>query len=1533
MAATAKDILENYYQYAAQQNYNSHFVRSLLRALPADHITILGLDGIKHLVNQCFQSLTNINQQHEDISISVFNTTHYATQKDLGTTLLVAGPDYSFNTDSLLSELKSRGVEVEYMLYGTSQHAPAAAPSHQMRTSFPSAVTYMQLTQVLSFEEIEALEKNIYSIYEELRAVNQDYGPSLELLHNSMDAMQPEHRELCQWLEEEHFKFWGATLSTDPNNAYGLLRTPPYASSFLSGHAPNLIDIHPTAPLIDEREPFVQINIPLKNKEQTLTLVGAFTRKGRGRHISTVPVVREKLERVIGQLEQQDNFLHHKEAYSVLESFPLRELFLMAEEELLKRLQVILSLPANTLSKVFISPLPQGLSLVALINEKSYNDKLKNNIIRFLQEELSTLATHHTVKMTPFGMARLHVVLPLSAQETLNEEALRKGIESLCRSWEDAFKTLCVQNLQPLEAERLWAKYAPAFSDIYKTQHTPEEALEDLTYLESLLTNDTALRLNVSIIEEEPSTAVLVIYKKGAPLTLDKLYPLLQNMGLNIQQETPYNVNFLRVRDDVWIHNITVTSQGVPLENLHTYKDVFVQAFYALWHSETPVDPLNSLTLKAGLCLREIDLLRLFVKYLRQLNFSFSGGYILKALVNNHALTHKLVAAFHYKFNPREGALGDASAFAAYMEPLLEEISDIEHPDTFRVFSRLANLLEAALRTNFFKKDGATHKALPYISIKFRSNDITDIPKPVPYAEIFVYSDKLEGVHLRSGPVSRGGLRWSDRAEDFRTEVLALVKAQNVKNAVIVPQGSKGCFYVKTPSPTRDDAIAAYKQFIKGLLDITDNRVDSQVVTPPNVVAYDGPDSYLVVAADKGTATFSDIANSISQDYNFWLGDAFASGGSQGYDHKKMGITSRGAWEAAKRHCHEELGKHPEKDPITVVGIGDLSGDVFGNGVLLSRTILLQAAFNHQHIFLDPTPDAQKSYDERLRMFKAFPTRWDDYDKSTMSEGGMIISRASKAVELTPQVKAFLQTERDVLSPNDIIRLILKAPVDMLWFGGIGTFIKAAHENNHDVSDKANDDIRVNGKEVQAKIIVEGANLGITQQGRIEYALKGGRINTDALDNSAGVDCSDHEVNIKILLAHVMQQKKLTQDQRNVLLEKMESTVATHVLQHNYLQNIAISLAEYEKAAILEEHAQLMARLERAEFLDPELEFLPEEEEIEKRAGKNLGLTRPELCVLLLYVKNYYFQKLMAMPELLDDPYCNRWLYAYFPQELHNDFSAFIEAHPLRREIIATQIVNEIINRTGMHFIARLMFQTGKSFEEILLAYVVTRHLFDMESTWERQQTFEAMLTGRKFLSFITLVRRLFTRSCLWLLTHLPNKWSCLTDLITSYEGTFLRVLEQFEATAPTYDNAQDQLLEHLHSKLRVLRFTTMPFAHAKHFEDSLQHFVAVGELFGFSWLFVNLEETVPESFWHKMLLHGTRHDLYDLQGKLTSALMKKMNDEGLSFEQAIVPYHEDIAMIRELVEEIKPKSAKDAWTLSLLARHLRLLTEKVCAK
>jgi glutamate dehydrogenase len=1127
--------------------------------------------------------------------------------------------------------------------------------------------------------------------------------------------------------------------------------------------------------------------------------LGLFTSSSYMTRPQDVPLVRHKVEAVMARSGLKRDSYSGKSLRHILETLPRDELLQGTEDELFNTSMGILELRQRTRTRLFVRRDRYGrfFTCMVFVPRDRFNTSVRERIEALLGTALHAVQSDSSVEMGESALARLTIVMrpKIGDQPAYDLAALEQGVAVIVRNWHDEVRDALVHLRGDHEGVVLANRYAKSLPAGYVEDVSPGVAAEDIHQL-SQLAGDNALRMSFYHPPQEPETLRFKVYRSGGDIALSEVLPQLENLGLRVLTEHVYEIPG---DAPLSIQDFDVQPVGKLTFSVEQVGALFEDAFEQIWRGNAENDGFNRLVLGAKLSWRQIAMLRGYSKYLLQTGATFSQSYMEETLNRYPAIAGLLVELFLAKFDPRREALsadelklaGATLAVemqtlipahvqaaqptlindlgAALSRPRAEQIGVVEGVigvllenvaslDEDRILRSFVGLIRATLRTSFFQRWNDEYR--PYISYKLDSHKVPELPKPVPFREIWVCAPRVEGIHLRFGAVARGGLRWSDRREDFRTEVLGLVKAQMVKNTVIVPVGSKGGFFVKKAPVGGDrdaqlaEGIACYKLFINGLLDITDNLADGKVVNPHDVVRHDEDDPYLVVAADKGTATFSDIANAISIEHDYWLGDAFASGVSHGYDHKGMGITAKGAWESVKRHFRS-LNRDCQTQDFTCVGIGDMSGDVFGNGMMLSEHIRLLAAFDHRHVFLDPNPDAARTFAERQRLFKVPRSSWDDYDKSLISAGGGVYPRSAKSIPISPEVRAVLGLKPDVehLAPSDLLSAILKAPVDLLWNGGIGTYVKSSAETHADVGDRANNALRVNGADLRCKIVGEGGNLGMTQKGRIEAAQKGVLLNTDFIDNSAGVDTSDHEVNIKILLNDAVQRGELSFDARNTQLAAMTDEVGQLVLWDNYRQNQAITLMEHQSVGRIGSMAHFIRTLEAEGTLDRQVENLPSEAELTERKNRGIGLTRPELAVLLSYDKLRLFQQMLDS-DVPEDPYLSKELVRYFPEPLHEKYAEHMQRHRLKREIIATAVTNSTINRMGATFMMRMQEDTGQGPAAIAKAYTAAREILDARALWAQIEALDSKVAEDTQVDAIKQIWSLLRHMTRWLLNR-----------------------------------------------------------------------------------------------------------------------------------------------------------------------------------
>jgi glutamate dehydrogenase len=1109
------------------------------------------------------------------------------------------------------------------------------------------------------------------------------------------------------------------------------------------------------------------------------------------------------------------------------------------------------------------------------------------------------------------------------------------------------------EQLGEWDGNKFFQKYANAFNKGYQERFTPQEAIIDIKYIEEAYKSGD-LGVRIYRPEELPTQSLKIkLYNIGSAIALSDVIPTLEDMDLRVLSEIPFSLSPERAPVSIWIHDFETKSLGDCAIDIPAIEDKFLELFHRVHIGQAERDGFNRLVIRAGLNWQECVVMRAYCKYLRQLQIPFSQEYMEQTLVRNPFITRLLRDLFIAKFTVHNGK-NDPKKIENLLDKINSALETVENIDEDRILRRYSNLVKATIRTNYYQQS-SKGGSKPYLSFKFDAAVIEDMPAPRPTFEIFVYSPRFEAVHLRGGKIARGGIRWSDRREDFRTEILGLLKAQMVKNAVIIPQGAKGGFILKNPieNMSREEFMAegveCYKQMMRALLEITDNLENGATIHPLNVVCWDESDPYLVVAADKGTATFSDTANLIAEEKQFWLGDAFASGGSQGYDHKVMGITARGVWESVKRHFWE-LGVDVNTTEITTIGVGDMGGDVFGNGMLMSKKLKLIAAFNHRHIFIDPNPDEAKSFKERKRLFN-HRLGWDGYDLDLLSPGGMVIERKTKTIKLTPQVKKLFGLTVNNMSSSELMKVILKAKADLLWLGGIGTFVKSRYENNADAGDRTNDDIRVNGTDLNCRVLAEGANLGVTQKGRIEFAQLGGAINTDAIDNSAGVDCSDHEVNIKILLRDVMAHSVLTMAKRNQLLVSMTDEVSELVLRTNYDQNLALSLVRAQGPKVFDALVHLMRALEKSGRLDRMLESLPDDATIVEYQATQTSFSRPELAVLMPYAKNTLYS-LIVESDLPDEPKMIPYLSSYFPTQLQAKYKSYVSRHPLKREIIATLLVNNVVNRMGPSFVHDLYEKLGRSYEDIFRAYFVALDIYGLDEIWQELDKLDNKLGAKnKVLAYIRVVN-LIRRVTVWLLRNTGSP-IVISHLVKLYKPSVDELYKNLDSyiVPEIKDRVEKDYREYeslgLHSSLarRLARLEVVASSpdiiqiaseSKVHIVEIAGLYFAVGARFGFTRLRSMANMLVSNNTWHRLAVNAMTEDLFIYQGWLTKEIydyiavnhekpfIKTMD----AVEFWIEDHRQHVMVLDQLLTDVGTSGAPDLALLTVVQRELRLMCE-----
>lgn len=1440
-----------------------------------------------------------------------------------------------------------------------------------------SSLILVECDRILLAADREQLAAELAQVLRDVSAAVTDWAPMLAHLQAVREASassplsakgQQEGLEFLRWLESQHFTFLGARdyqllreedgvkLVAVPESGLGILRGEPKtpvsrlpldALEFLDSDQLVLVTKAMTRATV--HRPAWLDCLTVKRFDDAgkvmgeARFLGLYTSKAYAAAVADIPQIRRRAADVMAAVGVLPESHAAKSLQTILNTYPRDELFQVDTATLTEHALGILRLQERQRVRVFLRRDPFGrfTSVQVFVPRDRYNTELRSKIGHELSRALDGQSIEFTPTLTDSPLARIHYTVRSRQQAPRNVDvsALELRIAQLSQRWEDDCKQALLHIHGESQGLALAARFADNFPAAYQEDFSGRMAADDVQVLATLSAErPMAVRL-YRPLDSAPGMVRFKIFSRTKVALSDSL-PVLERMGARVLDEHPYQLRPAAsgaAATEDWIHDLGL--QLPPEIDFALVRERFESLFVQVWCKTLESDDLNKLVLVTTLDARAIDVLRAYTRYFTQLNFPYSQSYLEAALYKNAASAQALVALFAARFDPAKGQ--DREALQATVGATLDaQLSAVASLDEDRILRQYHRSILATVRTNVWQTTPAGGYK-PCMSFKFRSHDVPGMPAPMPLFEIWVYSPRVEAIHLRMNKVARGGLRWSDRREDFRTEILGLVKAQQVKNTVIVPVGSKGGFVLKNPPAAAEreaylaEGIACYKLMLSGMLDVTDNLVKGEVVAPHNVVRHDVDDPYLVVAADKGTASFSDTANSVSADYGFWLGDAFASGGSVGYDHKEMGITARGAWESAKRHFRA-LSHDIQTTPFTVVGIGDMSGDVFGNGMLLSTQIKMVAAFDHRHIFIDPAPDVARSFAERQRLFHLPRSSWDDYDRSVMSDGGGIYPRAAKSIHLSAAAREVLGIEAQELSPSDLIHALLQAPVDMLYNGGIGTYVKSSQESHAQVGDKASDAFRVNGGQLRCKVLVEGGNLGCTQLGRIEFAQAGGLIYTDAIDNSAGVDCSDHEVNIKILLDRVVEAGDLTLKQRNDLLASMTEEVGHLVLADNYYQSQALDVACHRPLYVLGGQQRLIQWLEGAGRLNRAIEFLPSDEEFVRRRSLKQGLTAPEGAVVLAYAKMSVFDDLLAS-NLPDDPYFSRVLKAYFPKALSEKFAGAIDQHPLKREIIATYVANTVVNRSGATFVNFLAAEAAASTADVVRAYTLAREIFDLEPLWDQIDALDGVVASSLQLDLLGKLIAIAQRASRWML-RARSKAADLPTLIARYQPGARELRANLENWLPAsalvnWEQATQKLEQagvapELARKLSALEFIFPALDLVDLTEQanttlaqSAQTYFGVESVLGLSAWRAQINRLPTDSLWQTQARGSAREDVYAIANQISLSVLQHF-DGVPAWSEA---HAASIERLCKLLQTISTQGA-DLAPVSVALRELRHL-------
>ncbi|HEX5556640.1 MAG TPA: NAD-glutamate dehydrogenase [Gaiellales bacterium] len=1524
----------------------AEFVRAYVRRVPAVLVAELGTSGLAAHVAHVYSFMTS--RQPGELAVRAYNPELGSDGwESIGSVVEVAVEDAPFLVDTVTTEMHVHGLQVRAVVHPVvgverSDDGRIEAITPARGAARRESVMHFQADRRLEADGLERLRADLVTVLSDLRMAVRDFLPMVERVETMIEAAQEggsrfspaviqESTEFLQWLTDDSFIYLGyreyaisgagddAVITVVPGSGLGVMSDDsqsrfarPVAVSELEQSVRDRVFSGPLLTVAKtNRETAIHRRarmdyIGVKRFDGSgavvgeLRMIGLFTSKAYAESARQIPLIRRKLEAIMRWEDLIVGSHDYKAVVELFDSFPKDELFAVPAQELRTTIMALAAMQEERNVRVFlrVDPMRRTVWAVVALPRDRVSTALRVRLEHLFEYRYQGVVADYALSFAT-DPARFHFTIHVGEGgiPDVSPVDIQREVAAAARSWDDALSDALAGAVGEMHGHELARRYAALFPDYYKSASGIEAARLDVQQFERIgddrpyvvaLQNETGAT--------EPLLTRVKLYKTGGKAPLTELLPLLEQLGLTVVEEVP-----TRLQGDTaetrYLHDFGVLGPDGRQLDLDVYADLVSATVGAVWDGRAGSDWLNRLVVAGRLSWQQITILRAYREYRQVLGATFTSRYQNDCFVRNSGIARKLVQLFEIRFDPNleraEGGADGEDPEAALVAEISADLDAVTSLDDDRILRGYLGMIQATVRTNAYVREGG------HLSFKLRCADVPNMPRPVPLWEIFVYSPAMAGVHLRGGMVARGGIRWSDRLEDYRTEILGLMKAQMVKNAVIVPVGAKGGFVLKQPpadrAELRDEERRQYITLMRGMLDLTDNMVGGEVVHPPNVRVLDGPDPYLVVAADKGTAHLSDTANGVSAEYGFWLGDAYASGGSDGYDHKALGITARGGWESVTRHFRE-LGRDVMTEPFTAVGIGDMSGDVFGNGMLLSRQMRLLAAFDHRHIFIDPDPDPEATFEERTRLFGLPASSWDDYNRELISAGGGIWPRSAKSVPLSPQAREALGIDAERLTPTEVIQAILRAPVDLLWNGGIGTYVKASTESHADVGDRTNDAVRIDGRQLRAKVVGEGGNLGLTQRGRIEYALGGGRINTDAIDNSAGVDCSDHEVNLKILLGLAIEAGELTLEERNEVLQSVVNDVVAHVLYDNYLQVQILSQETAVAAQRMEAYEDLMAELETRGLLERALEFLPTPDQMaERRAGGN-GLVRPELAVLLAYAKRLLREQVLAS-SLPDDPYLDASLAEYFPPTVVERFGHLMGAHPLRREIVATIVTNDVINSMGITFVSRMVAETGAGPEEVAAAFIVARDVSNSRDPWDAVEKLDRVVPNDLQADLMDGVDTVVAQLARWYLTHVPqidlqaeversrgpfaDLVACMGDVATTAwrltrDERLERLLEQgvpreaarFAAIAPDLVYAPDII--------------TVAQTYARPIADVAHAFFVIGERLYLDVIERRASELPADTRWQRLAWSSLADDLRLLRRQIASAVLAETGDASI---------------------------------------------------
>jgi glutamate dehydrogenase len=1504
----------------------------------------------------------------------------------------IVNDDMPFLVDSTAAEINRQGLTLHLIvhpIFAVERGADGSVTTIRPRNEAPDAAReswmHIEVDRLVDPQQRSELVAGIERVLGDVRAAVEDWQAMLARLHEATaelaavpaslpPALVTESHAFLEWLADNHLTLLGYrqhdlvteqgqdALRLVPGSGLGVLRESEGEKA--AGH----VAVLPANARALARAPTPLVIVTKANTRSTVhrpgytdyvgvkrydaqgqvvgehRFLGLFTSTAYSARVSETPMLRGKVEAIAERAGLPPGGHLAKALDHILETYPRDELFQISDDELYEQALGILALGDRQRLRLFVrrDPFDRFVSCLVYVPREAYATDLRIKFQRILMEAFAGSSADFNVQLGDTVLARIHFTVRTTPGQlpAFDRKELEVKLTAAARRWPDQLRDALIEAEGEARGIELYKRWSMAFPPEYRESVAARAAVPDVRKI-AALTPEAPLALALyHPLGAAPDALGFKVYRLGEPIVLSDSLPMLEHMGVRVLGEQNHRID--SDAGSISLHDFELQASAAEEIEPDMLARLFEDCFARVFRGEVENDDFNRLVLRAGLAADEIVVLRAYAKYLKQIGFALSQGAIEAALGMHPRIARMLVTLYKLRFDPAaRDPQGERSQVNA-IEQALDRVSNLSED---RVLRQLLALIQATVRTNYWRTgvghSGAAGMRRSFASFKFVSAEVPGLPEPKPLYEIFVYSPRFEGIHLRGGKVARGGLRWSDRPEDFRTEVLGLVKAQMVKNTVIVPVGSKGGFVLKKAPPASDrdaylkEGIACYQDYLRGLLDLTDNLAGTLVVPPPHVVRHDDDDPYLVVAADKGTATFSDYANTVSKEYGHWLGDAFASGGSVGYDHKAMGITARGAWESVKRFFREK-GRDIQSSEFTVVGIGDMSGDVFGNGMLLSRHIRLLAAFDHRHIFIDPNPVAAASFAERERLFKLPRSSWADYDTSLISDGGGVWARSEKSIPVSPQARAVLGIAAERLAPTELLSAILKAPVDLLYNGGIGTYVKSSSESHTEVGDRANDGLRINGRDLRCQVVGEGGNLGFTQRGRIEAALGGVSINTDAIDNSAGVDTSDHEVNIKILLGLAVTEGEITEKQRNTVLAQMTDDVAALVLRDNYFQTQALSVTNRLGVRLLDQEARFMRFLEKAGRLNRAIEFLPTDDEIAERGARGIGLTTPERAVLLAYCKMWLFDEILAS-DLPEDPWIGSALARYFPAQLREKFGTHIPRHPLKREIVATHVLNSMVNRVGTTFTHRIAEMTGAKPAQVVRAYLATREVMGHVALWQLIEALDNKVSDSVQSEMLIEEGWLTARATAWFLRYkrlsepmeqtfkrFTPAVDALREKLADEAAASPKAIAWIAAGVPAPLALRVASAEGLYAALDIAEVAES--AHRSVVEVAEVH-ARVAARLGLARLRQQIEALTADSYWQSLARGALGDDLFGLQRSISHEVLS--GGEG-GATQMLAAWEANNALglerAQRLLSELGDAKAADLAMLSVALRELRNL-------